>query len=1125
MSAEVHDLPVAWNLDARGRGIFEAQLTLIHRRTDRLFVWLMLAQWAASIIGALVILPRIWTGDSGSVNFHAGASILLGGLIVSLPIALAVYRPGDAMTRHAMAVAQMLMSGLLIHLTGGRIETHFHVFGSLAFLAFYRDPWVLVTATIVTAADHAIRSVFWPMSIFGLASGVPWRAVEHAAWVIFEDIFLWVAISQNRRQLAQVAQRQSRLSALNGRVEQQVATRTEQLSEALRAQRQTAQELRESHESFRALTENSPDAVARFDRQLRFVYLNAMVERFIGRRREELLGRSLLELGLPSRPEVQAALKRALITGAKQQVDYEFETPAGVRCFSAVIVPETEASGSTEYLLSVTRDVTETRQTLIELQEARTRFDLAVQGSHDGIWDWNLITNDVFFSPRFKELLGFEDHEFPSGHSAWAERVHPDDLGPTQATRRLYLDRQTPSYSVEYRMRHRDGSYRWFHGRGVGGWDESGRAVRFTGAVSDITDRKRHEEELLRAKEEAETANHAKSDFLATMSHEIRTPLNAILGMNELLAETGLNEKQRRYVAMANEAGRGLLAVINDILDFSRIEAGKLPLDPVPFDPWQMIEEIAGLLGQRADRKNLELLVRVPPSVPRNCLGAAPRIRQVLLNLADNAVKFTDHGSVLIEAEARSVGAASMELRFTVSDTGIGIPVEQHSRLFKKFSQADSSRTRRFTGSGLGLAICKRLVELLGGEIGFVSTGGEGARFWFTVTVGVQSAVVTPAPSRDLAAWVVVAEAAARSNLGRVLQDAGAEVELYASASLARLQAEGRGNLPESVWVDLALESAEVTALARALHAAAPHALIVGVGTPEQISVIEAARNQTFASILPKPVRPSAVFALVSECPAGGSREKNVAPLTRAPGRRGRVLVAEDHPPNQVIAIAVLENLGCEVVLAGDGFAAVAEVSKSKFDLIFMDCHMPKLDGFGATALIRREHSAVPIIAVTADAVIGDRERCLAAGMTDYLCKPVTKAGFELMLKRWLPVAKRPTARVESIEYNHRDALELVDGDRGLLRRMVASFCNTAGDVPARLHAAIEAQDHLAVVLLAHSTKGAARLFAAKPLETAAQALESAAKAQDWQALPDLAATMIQRLATLLPELETLLNE
>ncbi|HVK16020.1 MAG TPA: PAS domain S-box protein [Fimbriiglobus sp.] len=421
--------------------------------------------------------------------------------------------------------------------------------------------------------------------------------------------------------------------------------------------------------------------------------------------------------------------------------------------------------------------VEERRRVEDRLRASEERFELAVRGSEDGIWDWDLRTDEVYYSPRWKAMLGYADDEVAGRIDEWRRLVHPDDLPRAEATLQAYQARQAPHYGLEVRMRHKDGSWRWVYTRGVAMWDESGRPYRMAGSHTDVTAWKAVEEELRQARVAAEAASRAKSDFLASMSHEIRTPMNGILGMTELALDTDLTSQQREYLRTVKESGEALLRIVNDILDVSKVEAGKLELDHSPFRLRESLDAASRPQAVRADQKGLSFTCRVAPDVPDDLIGDRGRLCQVLVNLVGNAIKFTDHGEVSVSVERvrdqdggmsqdSGPGTTTILLHFTVTDTGNGIPADRQRAIFEAFAQADRSVARRYGGTGLGLTISSGLVGLMGGRIWVESEVGEGSRFHFTAAVSsvpkaapvgaAPACAASPPPTRPLR--VLVAE-------------------------------------------------------------------------------------------------------------------------------------------------------------------------------------------------------------------------------------------------------------------------------------------------------------------------------------------------------------------------------
>jgi PAS domain S-box-containing protein len=611
-------------------------------------------------------------------------------------------------------------------------------------------------------------------------------------------------------------------------------------------------------------------------------------------------------------------------------------------------------------------------------------------------------------NPAWEAVLGHTGDGVLS--TSLVDFVHPDDWQATEVQVRHLLDGAGKG-SFENRMRCRDGSYRWLH------WNAAplpGQRLFFA-TGRDITERQRLTANLHQAKVAAEAASRAKSEFLANMSHEVRTPLNGILGMTELALDTDLTTEQRDYLGMARSSAEALLHIINDILDFSKIEAGKLELEEIDFDLYATVEEAVGLLAEKAGVKGLELVCHIDAQPPCWLRGDPGRLRQVLLNLAGNAIKFTERGEVVVCAGLEEQGAGAV-VRCEVRDTGVGIPVEVQSRLFRSFTQADSSTTRKFGGSGLGLAISKRLVGLMGGEIGLTSEPGRGSTFRFTVRVakgeaappgprnealrGLRALVVDDNATnrmvllRKLAGWgLLVAEAASGAEALAVLRSAE---EPFALA-LLDFQMPGMDGLElaRHIKADPALAGVKLimlTSLAvRGLREQASAAGVAGyLVKPVRLAQLHDCLATVMAAPEPLPSAPTR--------PAAGSERR--PPV--APGLR--VLLAEDNVVNQTLALRMLEKLGCCVDVVGNGREAVAAVARGEYALVFMDCQMPEMDGFEATAAIRQGETGsrrVPIVALTASAMQGDREACLAAGMDDYLSKPLGLPDMERMLRRW----------------------------------------------------------------------------------------------------------------------------
>ncbi|MFP3579007.1 response regulator [Arthrobacter sp. SIMBA_036] len=687
----------------------------------------------------------------------------------------------------------------------------------------------------------------------------------------------------------------------------------------------------------------------------------------------------------------------------------------------------------------------------------------------------------------------------------------------------------------------------------------------------DITRRRAAENELKAARSAALEASRLKSEFLATMSHEIRTPMNGVVGLTALLLDTALDETQKQYAEGVKGAGEALLALINDILDFSKLEAGKVELDLRPFDPRLLVEEVAGLLAEPAQAKRLELIAYCEPDLPGRLIGDSGRIRQILLNLASNAVKFTAAGEVAIRirTETRDARPESIAMvYFEVRDTGIGIEPTQHARLFESFSQADASTTRRYGGTGLGLAICSRLTTAMNGEIGMDSVPGEGSVFWFRIPLPVAPPSDDPLPAAGFLTGMraLVVDDNATNRLVLESQLRGWRLQPHAvpdaktAVALARDAAQ-RGEPYDLAVLDMCMPETNGLELARAFKADPALASIELIMLTSTMQIDGSAiANAGVREWLMKPVRSSEFYNRLirlmstSEQRPPTKRLTKVAmsepsatgPSYRGPVR-GRLLVVEDNEVNQLVARSTVAKLGYDVDVVPNGADAVAAVGKVQYDAVLMDCHMPVMDGFEATGIIRsRENgnSRLPVIAMTAGALDGDRERCLGAGMDDYLAKPVDAAELEAALARWVPyqrtraVPERPLAvtgghsavatepaRLGLDESRLAILRDLGPSDgMGLLPAAAEAFRK---DIPSRiasLHQAITDNDGPAMTRTAHALRGAAANIGATTAAALCGEIEATAHSGKFDDVPQLLSRLEAELANVNIELEQALD-
>jgi PAS domain S-box-containing protein len=762
----------------------------------------------------------------------------------------------------------------------------------------------------------------------------------------------------------------------------------------------------------------------------------------------------------------------------------------------------------------------------------QSRFRSLVTNASDIICVTDRSAKLLYSSPSAERVLGHVPGALVG--SSVLDLVHPDDRASVLASLSAILD--TPGGTVEIagRMRRADGEWRDMEGTATN-LEADASVHGFVLNGRDVTEARRASADLALARDEALRAAQAKSEFLAMMSHEIRTPMNAVIGLTELLLGTELTAEQREFADGVNLSAENLLVIINDILDFSKIEAGRVAIEAVELDVARIADDVGRIVAEAAQANGLELLVDCAPDIPTALVGDPVRIQQVLLNLAANAVKFTPRGEVVIRARLVRADEQQVRVRFEVADTGIGIARADQERLFMPFQQADSSTTRRFGGTGLGLAICRQLVELMGGALAVTSEPDEGSTFSFELDMPL-AAQAGQRAERDatvldgLRALVVDDNATNRLILrnhlrawGMVVLEAGDATEALAAAAAAA----AGGEPVDFAVLDLNMPGMDGLELTERLHADAANGEVTVFllsSSGERLNAAEREARGIRAS-LTKPVRVSELLdCLMTGLVAapGGARGAKGVPEERLAGRH--VLIVEDNEMNQLVASRILARLRCTFDVVGNGRLAVDALARRSYDAVLMDCQMPEMDGYEATSAIRELEGSnrhTPVIAMTAAAMEGDRDACMAAGMDDYLTKPIRPGALEEALLRWAPAGtsrQRPAPADGAagpapasgdagapLDADRIETLRLLDDGNGqLLEELAAQFLVQASEARTVLLGAADTREAAVLVRTSHLVKGAASNIGATALAATCATLERCANDGDLEAVPGL---------------------
>ncbi|MBX2809246.1 MAG: response regulator [Cellvibrionaceae bacterium] len=817
-------------------------------------------------------------------------------------------------------------------------------------------------------------------------------------------------------------------------------------------------------------------------------------------------------------------------------------------------------TGELEGLIFIGMDVTKTRE--IEralsdknraIKELSWRFDFALEAAGIGVWDYNMETGELIWDERMYKLYQITEGVFNNDYDAWTSRLHPDDIAKVN-THFSQCVQSGEDFIENFRICWPTGQWRWItaHARVV--TDEQGSAIRVIGTNRDISERTQLTEDLQNALLKAEESAQLKSAFLASMSHEIRTPMNGVLGMLQLLRDTDLSKKQAHYISLARFSAESLLDLINDILDFSKVEAGKLELDCIDYNLPEMLGDLAESMAYRAQEKGLELIFDFSRITTTMVVGDSGRLRQILTNLLSNSIKFTDAGEVVLRAGLVAIDDGQWRFEASVRDTGIGIPSDKVHGLFDSFSQVDASTTRKYGGTGLGLAIVKQLCQLMGGDVVVTSSLNQGSEFSFTILVSVSEQAVALLPAFSLDNWQLLVVDDNRTNgslLKGQLQQWGAFVTVADTANEAMtLLTEHQICQYKAVLIDGEIAASEqLCADIRADTRFDGMHLVMMTSMGKRIEA-QLCNDLGLSYAFPKPATPQDLLDALAVINTDvkstllmvESKEDSfciAAPIdgrdspSQAEVKKPHLLLVEDNEINQEVALGILGVLEMTADVANNGVEALAALRKTDYDLVLMDCQMPEMDGYEATRAIRAGQAAcadIIIIAMTANAMKGDRENCIAAGMNDYLTKPIDPVLLSNRLDYWLstPLQTQPEAGGTTMNDNtslnsiwdREDFMKRVMNNETIANKLITLFKTDTPKTIADLEQAVEAEKAEDAGLLAHKLKGSVSNLGGIELAALAHKIETAGKAADLDGVKTLWPEIRPQYAKLLQAIE-----
>jgi PAS domain S-box-containing protein len=876
------------------------------------------------------------------------------------------------------------------------------------------------------------------------------------------------------------------------------------------------QQLKFNQAKLQSILDHTSAVIYIYDLDGRYMLINKQLERLVHKSADEVIGKTTYDV-MDKRIAEKLVKNNKTVIESRSQIAVEeilLGDDGSQRFYLSNKFPLLNDKNIPYAIGGISTDITEIKHIQDLMIENKDRLDLALRSAQAGTWSWDVI-NDIFtWDDYIYQLFGLKPESMVLRYSAILNMIHPDDRDSVNEGIQKNLQSGN-EYESEFRIIYPNKEIRYLREQGKVYRNYRGDPIRLTGVCYDVTLHKKAEEELRHAKEtaekmavEAEAANHAKSAFLAAMSHEIRTPLNGVLGMTELLLDTKLNADQRESVETIRVSGEALLSVINDILDFSKIESDRMELENTDFNLYALIQSTVDIISAQIQRKGIALGVFIEPDVPEWVVGDFPRLRQVMTNLLGNAAKFTDKGEISIKVKVinRQLKGEDCEVTLMVEviDTGIGITPEVRERLFQPFSQGDVSISRKYGGTGLGLVISKRLVEMMGGTIDVESFQGRGTKFWLTISLLESKSAASkkeysfPVDYRDKRILCVDDNAINRDIIKHHAKNWGlrCDVAINAAEGLSMMRKAMAENDPYALVLTdhlmPGMSGFEMVEIMRRLKeiAKTPVIMLSSLGTA--ISM-EEARQYDISAVISKPLHTIQLYKSFIDVFTGvegtGEQVWEIEQGHNDPKKNNvRILLAEDNPINQLVALKILSRKGYHADTVGNGQEAVQAIKNSNYDLVFMDCQMPELDGYSATEQIRKHENTsgkhTVIIAMTAHALKGDKEKCLEVGMDDYLTKPIDINSLNAMIEKWINKNdaenrgqidnknNKAEKRSESIDVNR--IREVFGDDNESIRKFILLFIQSTDEALAEIESSVKDKDVDRAKKIFHRLKGSA---------------------------------------------------